>query len=91
MMPWPLIDPSGFVGLLAVDPLIGRAVGAQAVFDVFDEPEGDAALFFPGAGAYRALDAPLRHLTVFIGYCCHVQAILKMIYPFPGAAGCPET
>jgi hypothetical protein len=56
-----------FVRFFAVNSLIRRAVGTDAVFDIFDKPKSKSPLFLSGARTYRALQTTPGHLHVFFG------------------------
>jgi hypothetical protein len=61
-----LAEPSPrFVGLAAINPLIGPAEGAEVSLNGPDEQVNRASLFFSGMTADRAVDAGFGHGTVF--------------------------
>jgi hypothetical protein len=56
-----------FVGFSSVDFFVGFALRAEIAFDLLDEPEGEAALFFSGMIAHGAFQAAFRQFAVEIG------------------------
>ena len=56
------------MSLAPVHPFIRLAVRADVALHVLDNPEGNAALFLPGAGANRAFQALDRHAAVPVCY-----------------------
>jgi len=83
-----------FVGLSAVDPLIGFAGGTDTALQSLDKPVAEAFLPGPGPAADRARQALGRQLAVDIGYlsvghtsmipsiCRHAARTAR--HPFPG-------
>jgi hypothetical protein len=68
---------SSLMSLFPVNPLIRRAVWADTILDILDKPISDTTLFLPRVRAYRARDAALSHLFIFVGCssCAHIKVL----------------
>ena len=68
---------SSLMSLFPVNSFICHTIWAYAFLDILDKPISDTTLFLPRVRAYRARDAALSHLFIFVG--CRSRVHIKVL------------